>query len=602
MVSSVVRACLVLSESDSNKPHLRSSNLLYLTAETLKLYASNAPTLTVVQSNGLLAYFGGGGSDPECAQLCLELLLQLSFCYPSECEWRSASAQQCPDMHAVLLALRDLPPDRSLEVHSMLTLRHLLATLHSAAPPPAVPAPAAGAACRQHAMLSYCWGAKKELVVQLAASLRAKGVDVWRDEEGSQCVPAMSGSTDDCMADAIEHSHTIIICVSPSYKASANCRMEAKYANDMHKRGKVKLVFVMMEQGYTTRSSPEYVDGWLGLMIGDHMWHAMWAQDHVDAAAAAIRVTIGPASPAAAAPAASPAAAAPASAAVASPAAAHVLLHTPPPAAATSLAQLPAAHHTVSLPTQSLQTHTLSSPSTPSLKRSADLSAPTQSPPAKTVRMSPPTSLAAATAVPVTPLPQPSSPSVLPLQSPLPLDDDGDATAALATAFECLQDVDRTHDSAALADVLQSLGVKYDADLAHIDDAAASRIKVLLKPAAAHSFAASWVSICHSRMVRSIRADATRLMSLRSIQSFRENMCAQASLASIAAGPTDQCFAYLQDASKHVDPGAMAALLQQLGVSLPHELQYLDDAQLGSVVALLKPVAAKAFVKMMAHV
>jgi hypothetical protein len=44
------------------------------------------------------------------------------------------------------------------------------------------------------------------------------------------------------------------------------------------------------------------------------------------------------------------------------------------------------------------------------------------------------------------------------------------------------------------------------------------------------------------------------------------------------------------------------SLLQQLGVSLPHELQYLDDAQLGSVVALLKPVAAKAFVRMMAHV
>jgi hypothetical protein len=105
----------------------------------------------------------------------------------------------------------------------------------------------------------------------------------------------MSGSTDVCMADAIEHSHTIIICVSPAYKASANCRTEAKYANDMHKRGKVKLVFVMMEQGYTTRSSPEYVDGWLGLMIGDHMWHAMWAQDQVAAVTAAIHVAIGPA-------------------------------------------------------------------------------------------------------------------------------------------------------------------------------------------------------------------------------------------------------------------------------------------------------------------
>ena len=142
MLSSIVCACLVLSESDSNKPHLRSSNLLYLTAETLKLYASNAPTLTVVQSNGLLSDKGGGGSDPECAQLCMELLLQLSFCYPSEGEWRSAVAQQCPDLHALLLTVRDLPPDRSLEVHSVLTLKHLLATILSAARrPPLLPPP-----------------------------------------------------------------------------------------------------------------------------------------------------------------------------------------------------------------------------------------------------------------------------------------------------------------------------------------------------------------------------------------------------------------------------------------------------------------------------
>jgi hypothetical protein len=56
----------------------------------------------------------------------------------------------------------------------------------------------------------------------------------------------------------------------------------------MHKRGRVKLVFVMMEQGYTTRSSPEYVDGWLGLMIGNQLWHGLWADYQVAAVAAAI--------------------------------------------------------------------------------------------------------------------------------------------------------------------------------------------------------------------------------------------------------------------------------------------------------------------------
>ena len=72
--------------------------------------------------------------------------------------------------------------------------------------------------------------------------------------------------------------------------------------------------------------------------------------------------------------------------------------------------------------------------------------------------------------------------------------------------------------------------------------------------------------------------------------------------ALIASDSGVKCFDYLQDATKHTDPTATAALLQQLGVSLPHELQYLDDSQLSGIVALLKPVAAKVFTHMMAHV
>ncbi len=252
----------MLSEADSNKAHLRSSNLLRLAADTMRLFAHNVSRLSTLSSNGLLRDLGGGGSDVESAQLCMELLLQLSFCFPAKSEWCSAVAQQCPDLNQVLLAVKDLPPGRSLDVHAMLSLKHIEASLEQS---PAtqvvqqgVPDSSDCAAARKHAMISYCWGAKKELVVKLATILKAKGVDVWRDEEGSQCLPAMSGSTDDCMAAAIERSHTIIVCVSRAYKASANCRMEAKYANDMHKRGKVNLVFAMMEQDYTTRSSPEY--------------------------------------------------------------------------------------------------------------------------------------------------------------------------------------------------------------------------------------------------------------------------------------------------------------------------------------------------------
>ncbi len=547
MLLQIVRACLVLSESDSNKPHLRSSNLLRLTADALRLYACNAPRLTFVRSNGLPHDFGGGGSDPECAQLCVELLLQLSFCFPQEREWRSAVEQQCPDLNQLLLVLKDLPPGRSLDMHATLTLKHLLTSLDHAAPSQVASVSSTPAACLKHAMLSYCWGAKKELVVELAARLRAKGVDVWRDEEGSQCVPAMSGSTDDCMAAAIEHSHTIIVCVSRAYKASANCRMEAKYANDMNKRGKVQLVFVMMEQDYTTRSSPEYVDGWLGLMISDQLWHGMWAGDQVAAAASAIHAAVAPVSLAAA------------SAAVTS-TAAVVAAAQPRSAAAPAVATDPCSSPAALRPVQPSHTLQMPSPAAPSLKRPAD----PQTPVANSARVQTSASHvaaspAAAAVHAASPCSQPLTPSLSQAQSPLACaGGDDDSAAALAAAFECLQDANKARDSSALAALLQSLGVTRAADLAYIDDASKVSINELLKPAAANFFTVA-----------------------------------------IGASAQNESFCYLQDATKHIDPAAMCALLQQLGISQPRELQYLDDSQLRGIVALLKPVAGKVFVHMM---
>jgi hypothetical protein len=46
----------------------------------------------------------------------------------------------------------------------------------------------------------------------------------------------------------------------------------------------------------------------------------------------------------------------------------------------------------------------------------------------------------------------------------------------------------------------------------------------------------------------------------------------------------------------------MPALLQQLGVTRPHELQHIDDDQLRSIAALFKPVAKKVFVHAMEFV
>jgi hypothetical protein len=555
MVSEVIRACLVLSESDSNKPHLRSSNLLRLAADTMRFFAHNSPRMTVLSSNGLARDLGGGGSDLVSAQLCMELLLQLSFCFPTQSDWCSAVAQQCPDLKQVLLAVKDLPPDRSLDMHAVLSLKHVLHSIDQSAPSLVTSVALDFATARKHAMLSYCWGAKKELVVELAAMLKAKGVDVWRDEEGSRCLPAMSGSTDDCMADAIEHSHTIIICVSPAYKASANCRMEAKYANDMHKRGKVKLVFVMMDQSYTTRSSPEYVDGWLGLMIGDQMWHSMWEADQVAVVATAIHSAIQHCASATAVDSAAT------SVATAPPTSRATVL-----AASDALVSSPAARLPFQVVAPPHQLFDTQSTSTVSLKRPADSPVPALSPSAKSACMLPPASPtaaspAAAVGNTLSSPPQLLSPVSSHLLPSLAAAGTDDSASSLAIAFQCLQDATKSRDSAAMADLLLSLGVTCKSDLAFVDDAAILSIKALLKPTAAEFFA---VNIGHA----------------------------------MHAAKND-CFSYLQDTSKHTDHIAMSALLQKLGVSRPHELQYLNDSQLRSIVALLKPVAAKVFEHMM---
>ena len=70
----------------------------------------------------------------------------------------------------------------------------------------------------------------------------------------------MAGATDEKMAEALEAASVCIIFVSKQYKESPNCRMEAKYANQLYKKGKLRIIYVMMQQDYTTASSPECID------------------------------------------------------------------------------------------------------------------------------------------------------------------------------------------------------------------------------------------------------------------------------------------------------------------------------------------------------
>jgi hypothetical protein len=95
----------------------------------------------------------------------------------------------------------------------------------------------------------------------------------------------MAGSTDERMAEAIEAAQVVVMCVSRIYKERPNCRMEAKYANQLYKKGKLQILYVMMQADYTTVSEPYCCDGWLGIQIGDALWYPLWEPDMVEATA-----------------------------------------------------------------------------------------------------------------------------------------------------------------------------------------------------------------------------------------------------------------------------------------------------------------------------
>jgi len=63
------------------------------------------------------------------------------------------------------------------------------------------------------------------------------------------------------MADAVENTDFVILCMSDSYKRSVYCQAEAEYAF----RCKRRLLPIVVRQGYRA-------DGWLGLIIGSRIY------------------------------------------------------------------------------------------------------------------------------------------------------------------------------------------------------------------------------------------------------------------------------------------------------------------------------------------
>ena len=99
-------------------------------------------------------------------------------------------------------------------------------------------------------MISYAHK-EKDICKKLYDELIQANYRVWIDFD------QMHGSIMDAMAQAIEQSKTIILCMSEQYQRSNYCRAEAQYA---FKR-KSKIVPILVQKYYKP-------DGWLSFLVG----------------------------------------------------------------------------------------------------------------------------------------------------------------------------------------------------------------------------------------------------------------------------------------------------------------------------------------------
>ncbi|CAF1426927.1 unnamed protein product [Adineta steineri] len=103
-------------------------------------------------------------------------------------------------------------------------------------------------------MISYSHK-DKDLCFQIHEQLIKDGYSVWIDKD------CLRGSTMIGIANAIENSHNVLICMSNMYKQSVYCQSEAHYAFE---RG-CRLIPIILESNYQP-------DGWLGILVSGKIY------------------------------------------------------------------------------------------------------------------------------------------------------------------------------------------------------------------------------------------------------------------------------------------------------------------------------------------
>ena len=103
-------------------------------------------------------------------------------------------------------------------------------------------------------MVSYSHS-DKQLCHRIHEKLVKDGFRVWIDREH------MHGATMVAIADAIEHSGIVLICMSDAYKQSVYCQSEAHYAYERRRR----LIPLIVKPQYKP-------DGWLGIIASGKIY------------------------------------------------------------------------------------------------------------------------------------------------------------------------------------------------------------------------------------------------------------------------------------------------------------------------------------------
>lgn len=99
-------------------------------------------------------------------------------------------------------------------------------------------------------MISYN-SKSREVCLNIKSELEKIGFRVWIDIE------SIYGSSLESMANAIDGSFCVLMCVTEKYKESNYCRLEAEYLLQQKK----PFIPIFLQPGYKP-------NGWLGLLIG----------------------------------------------------------------------------------------------------------------------------------------------------------------------------------------------------------------------------------------------------------------------------------------------------------------------------------------------